>query len=106
MRGAAYGQSSKLFSNLFLMEHEARGVEIIVIIEQLDKSLQFVCKQQGSKLFAIGFLNVDKRVPAVEMRDDEVTDWRKPKGLSEILRIPKIDKGPAVLLNRKYFDGS
>jgi hypothetical protein len=40
------------------------------------------------------------------MREDEVADWRKPEGLSEILRIPKTDKGPTVLLNRKYFDGS
>lgn len=57
-------------------------------------------------MFAVGFLNVDKGVLAIEMRYDEVSDRRKPEGLSQILRVPKVDKGPTVLSNRKYFDGS
>ena len=57
-------------------------------------------------MFAVGFLNVDKGVLTIEMRDDEATDWGNPERLGEILRVHKVDKGPAVLFNRKYFNRS
>ena len=69
-------------------------------------ALQLVGKQERAELLAIGFLNIDKRVLAVEMRDDEVSNGRDAQRLSEVFRIFQRDEGFAVLLNRKDLYGS
>jgi hypothetical protein len=57
-------------------------------------------------LFAIGFLDIDKRMLPVEVRGDEVSSRRDAERLGEILGVFEVDEGFAVLLNRECLYGS
>ena len=70
----------KLFNNPVSMDHESGRLQVVVVIQQIDESLQLVAKQKRAKLLAISFLNIDQRMFTVEMGDDEVTVGEMPRG--------------------------
>ena len=77
-----------------------------MVIEQIDESLQLVGKQERTELLAISFLNINQRMLAVEMGDNEVPRRRDAQRLSKVFRIFQVNQRLAFLLNRKYLYGS
>ena len=47
-----------------------------MMIKQIDETLQLVGKQERTELLAIGFLNINQSMLAVEMGDNEVSSRR------------------------------
>jgi hypothetical protein len=106
MGGRPHRLILKPFDNFVSMDQESGRLEIIMMIEQIDKSLQFVAQQERTKLPAISLLNINQGMLAVEMRDNEVPRRRDSQGLSEVFGVLQVNQRLAILLNRKYLDGS
>ena len=71
MGGPTRCLAAEFLDNFVLMQHEPAGVEIVVIIEQVDEFLQFIGKQQRAELAAKGFLNIDQGMLSIEVVSNE-----------------------------------
>jgi sulfur carrier protein ThiS len=78
MGGRPHPLILKPLDNFVSMHPEAGRLKIIMIVEQIDESLQFVGKQKCAKLLAVSFLNINQGMLAVEVGDDEVPRRRDP----------------------------
>src|SRR5262249_39804880 len=65
-------QTAKFLNHGGLIILESLAGQIVVLIECVDKFLQFVAHEQGSELFAVGFLDVDRSMPSVEMSKNKI----------------------------------
>ena len=76
-----------------------------MLIEHVDKSFEFIGEQDRTELFRVDFLDVDKRMAAVEMSHEKIADGRNSQRSGKIERIFEIDEIVAVFLNRKGLNG-
>jgi hypothetical protein len=106
MGGRPHPLIRKPLDNFVSMDQKSGRLEIIMMIEQIDESLQLVGQEERTKLPAISFLNINQGMLAVEMRDNEVPRWRDSQRLSKIFGILQINQRLAILLNGKYLDRS
>jgi hypothetical protein len=76
MGGSTPGLPFKLFDNPVSVDQESSCLEVVMVIQQIDETLELVGKQERTELLAIGLLNINQRMLAVEMRDNEVSSRR------------------------------
>src|SRR5581483_6532922 len=80
--------ASKLVDNLLLAVEKALIVEKVVPVQQLDHLVQLVGRKRLTGSLRVRFLNIGKRMPAVEMRG-----------------VPQVNKRLPVLLGGKRLAG-
>jgi hypothetical protein len=97
----AHRLAAEVVDNLFLPGKEALVVKEIVVIQHFDHFLQLVGRQDLADSLRVGFLDVDERMVAVEVREDKICRRRHDERLGEMRRVAQADERLAFLLDGK-----
>ena len=98
--GATRWPAAKLIDDGIAMSQEPLAFQIVVLVEHVDEVLQLIGKQHTGELFAEGFLDINQRMPAVQVRQDKISHRREAQRAGEVKRVFEKDEGLAVLLHR------